>query len=146
MNKLGPELMVTVTSSDNASRYFSKVVKDPFIVPPFKLCGIKQYYMNGEILHSPNGDYVLLRVSGIKPFPSMLYALGSTCIGNYAIIDAETGRVVCTREIFDYDLKVLGYKAENALSGDLTDMLHYNGGARLTEYMNRIRLRRLNTR
>lgn len=29
MNKLGSELMVTVTSSENASRRFSKVVKDP---------------------------------------------------------------------------------------------------------------------
>lgn len=28
MNKLGPELTVTVTSSENASRYFMKVVKD----------------------------------------------------------------------------------------------------------------------
>lgn len=111
-----------------------------------KLCVSKQYYMNGEILYLPNSDYVLLRVSGMEPFPSMLYVLGSTCIGTYVIIDAETGRVVCTREIFDYDLKAVGYKAENALSGDLTDMLHYNGGARLTEYMNKIRRRRLNTR
>ena len=106
----------------------------------------KQYYMNGEVLYLPNSDYVLLRLSGIDPFPSMLYALGSACIGTYAIIDAKTGRVVCTREILDYDLKILGYKAEYALSVDLTDMLHYNGGARLTEYMNKIRRRRLNTR
>lgn len=111
-----------------------------------KLHVSKRYYMNGEILYSPNSDYVLLRVSEIEPFPSMLYVLGSACIGIYAIIDAETGRVVCTREILDYDLKVLGYKAECALSGDLTDMLHYNGGARLTEYMNKIRRRRLNAR
>lgn len=41
MNKLGTELMVTVTSSENASRRFSKVVKDPFIAPLF------------EILHEP---------------------------------------------------------------------------------------------
>ena len=111
-----------------------------------KLCMSTQYYMNGEILCLPNSDYVLLRVSGIKPFPSMPYVLGSACIGTYAIIDKETGRVVCTREIFDYDLKILDYKTECALSGDLTDMLHYNGGARLTEYMNKIRRRRLNTR
>lgn len=111
-----------------------------------KLCMSKRYYTNGEILYSPNSDYVLLRVSEIEPFPSMLYVLGSACIGIYAIIDAETGRVVCTREILDYDLKILGYKAECALSGDLTDMLHYNGGARLTEYMNRVRSRHLNSR
>ena len=37
MNKLGPELTVAVTSSENASRYFSKVVKDPFIVPLFEI-------------------------------------------------------------------------------------------------------------
>ena len=111
-----------------------------------KLFVSKQYYMNGEVLYLPNSDYVLLRLSGIDPFPSMLYALGSACIGTYAIIDKETGRVVCTREIFDYDLKILDYKAEFDLSVDLTDMLHYNGGARLTEYMNKIRRRRLNTR
>lgn len=111
-----------------------------------KLHVSKQYYMNGEVLYRPNSDYVLLRVSGMEPFPSMLYALGSACIGIYAIIDAKTGRVVCTREILDYDLKILGYKAEYALSGDITDMLHYNGGARLTEYMNKIRRRSLNTR
>lgn len=65
MSKLGPELTVTVTSSENASRYFSKV---------------------------------------------------------------------------------LGYKAEYALFGDIASILHYNGGARLTEYMNIVRRRRLNTR
>ena len=111
-----------------------------------KLHVSKQYYMNGEVLYLLNSDYVLLRLSGIDPFPGMLYALGSACIGTYAIIDAKTGRVVCTREILDYDLKILGYKAECALSVDLTDMLHYNGGARLTEYMNKIRRRRLNAR
>lgn len=37
MNKLGSELMVTVTSSENASRRFSKVVKDPFIAPLFEI-------------------------------------------------------------------------------------------------------------
>ena len=111
-----------------------------------KLCVSKQYYMNGEILHLPNSDYMLLRVSGRMPFPIMLYGVDSICIGTYAIIDIETGRVVCTREIYDYDLKVLGYEAENALSGDVTGVLHYNGGARLTEYMNRIRRRRLNPR
>lgn len=111
-----------------------------------KLHVSKRYYMNGEILCSPNSDYVLLRVHEIEPFPSILYVLGSGCIGIYAIIDVETGRVVCTREILDYDLKVLGYKAENTLSGDLAGILHYNGGARLTEYMNKIRRRRLNAR
>lgn len=34
-----------------------------------KLCVSKQYYMNGEILYLPNSDYVLLRVSGMEPFP-----------------------------------------------------------------------------
>lgn len=111
-----------------------------------KLCVSKQYYMNGEVLSLPNSDYKLLRVSGMVPFPSILYVLGSNCIGIYAIIDTRTGRVVCTRELYDYDLKVLGYKAENTLSGDLAGILHYNGGARLTEYMNRIRRRRLNAR
>lgn len=111
-----------------------------------KLCVSTQYYMNGEILCLPNSDYVLLRVSGIEPFPSMLYVFGSTCIGTYAVIDKETGRVVCTREIFDYDLKILDYKAEYTLSGDFTDILHCNGGARFTEYMNVICRRRLNTR
>lgn len=111
-----------------------------------KLCSIKQYYMNGEILYLPNSDYMLLRVSGKMPFPIMLYGVDNICIGTYAIIDIETGRVVCTREICDYDLKVLGYEAENALSGDVTGVLHYNKGARLTEYMNVIRRRRLNTR
>lgn len=111
-----------------------------------KLCMSKQYYTNGEILYLPNSDYILLRVSGKMPFPIMLDGFDHICIGTYAIINARTGNVVCTREIFDYDLKVLGYKAENALSGDLTGMLHYNGGARLTEYMNRIRRRRLNAR
>lgn len=106
----------------------------------------KQYYMNGEILYLPNSDYKLLRVSGMEPFPSMLYVLGSNCIGIYAIMDARTGRVVCTREIYDYDLKVLGYEVENDLSGGISNLLHYNGGARLTDYMNRIRRRRLNTR
>ena len=104
-----------------------------------KLHVSKQYYMNGEVLYLPNSDYMLLRVSGVEPFPSMLYALGSNCIGTYAIIDARTGNVVCTREILDYDLKVLGYKAENTLSGDISGVLYYNGGARLTERMNRIR-------
>lgn len=37
MNKLGPELMVTVTSSDNAHKRFSELIKDPFIVPLFKI-------------------------------------------------------------------------------------------------------------
>lgn len=64
----------------------------------------------------------------------------------YAIIDTRTGRVVCTRELYDYDLKALGYEVENDLSGGISNLLHYNGGARLTEYMNRIRRRRLNTR
>ena len=41
-----------------------------------KLCVSKRYYMNGEILYSPNSDYVLLRVSEIEPFPRMLYVLG----------------------------------------------------------------------
>lgn len=100
----------------------------------------KRYYMNGEILYLPNSDYVLLRVSGRKPFPSILYLHDNICIGTYAILNAETGRVVCTREIYDYDLKILDYKVECALSGDVTDMLHYDGGARLTEYMDRIRL------
>ena len=111
-----------------------------------KLCLYKQYYMNGEVLSLPNSDYKLLRVSGMEPFPSMLYVLGSNCIGIYAIIDARTRRVVCTREIFDYDLKVLGYEVENDLSGGISNLLHYNGGARLTDYMNRIRRRRHNTR
>jgi hypothetical protein len=111
-----------------------------------KLHVSKQYYRNGEILYLLNSNYMLLRVSGRMPFPYMLYGLDKCCIGTYAIIDAETGRVVCTREILDYDLKVLGYKAENTLSGDLAGILHYNGGARLTEYMNRIRRRRLNPR
>lgn len=110
-----------------------------------KLCMTKQYYTNGEILHLPNGDYMLLRVSGRMPFPSILYGLGNVCIGTYVIIDAKTGHAVCIREIYDYDLKVLGYE-ECALSGNITDILHYNGGARLTEYMNRIRRRRLNPR
>lgn len=30
------------------------------------------------------------------------------------------------------DLKILDYKVECALSGDVTDMLHYDGGARLS--------------
>ena len=49
--------------------------------------------------------------------------------------------------MIDYSIgeSPLGYD-ENALSGNINDMLHYNGGARLTEYMNRIRRRRLNTR
>lgn len=111
-----------------------------------KLCVCKQYYMTGEVLSLPNSDYMLVRVSGRMPFPSILYLHENICIGTYAIINARTGNVVCTREIFDYDLKVLGYKAENALSGDLADMLHYNGGARLTEYMNRVRSRHLNSR
>ena len=111
-----------------------------------KLHVSKQYYMNGEVLYLPNSDYVLLRVSGMEPFPSMLYALGSTCIGKYAIIDARTGNVVCTREILDYDLKVLGFKAENTLSGDISGVLYYNGGARLTERVNRIRRWRFNPR
>lgn len=110
-----------------------------------KLCLYKQYYMTGEVLSLPNSDYMLVRVSGRMPFPTMLYGLDNICIGVYAILDAETGRVVCTREIYDHDLKVLGYD-ENALSGNINDMLHYNGGARLTEYMNRIRRRRLNAR
>ena len=111
-----------------------------------KLCVSKQCYMNGEVLSLPNSDYKLLRVSGMAPFPSILYVLGSNCIGIYAIIDTRTGRVVCTRELYDYDLKVLGYEVENVLSGGISNLLHYNGGARLTEYMNRIRSRRLNTR
>lgn len=106
----------------------------------------KQYYMNGEILYLPNSDYMLLRVSGKMPFPIMLYGVDNICIGTYAIIDTETGRVICTREIYDYDLKVLGYEAENTLSGNIASILHYDGGARLTEYMNRIRRRKLNTR
>nr|DAT64190.1 MAG TPA: hypothetical protein [Caudoviricetes sp.] len=110
-----------------------------------KLCLYKQYYMTGEVLSLPNSDYMLVRVSGRMPSPIMLYGLDNICIGVYAILNAETGRVVCTREIYDHDLKVLGYD-ENALSGNINDMLHYNGGARLTEYMNRIRRRRLNTR
>lgn len=110
-----------------------------------KLCLYKQYYMTGEVLSLPNSDYMLVRVSGRMPFPRILYGLDNICIGVYAILDAETGRVVCTREIYDHDLKVLGYD-ESALSGNINDMLHYNGGARLTEYMNRIRRRRLNTR
>ena len=111
-----------------------------------KLHVSKQYYMNGEVLYLQNSDYMLLRVSGMDPFPSMLYALGSNCIGAYAIIDARTGNVVCTREILDYDLKVLGFKAENTLPGDISGMLHYNWGARLTERINGIRRRRLNSR
>lgn len=111
-----------------------------------KLCLYKRYYMTGEVLSLPNSDYMLVRVSGRMPFPTMLYGLDNICIGVYAILDAETGRVVCTREIYDYDLKVLGYEVENDLSGGISNLLHYNGGARLTEYMNRIRRRKLNTR
>lgn len=37
MNKLGPELMVTVTPSDNAHKHFSELIKDPFIVPLFEI-------------------------------------------------------------------------------------------------------------
>ena len=86
-----------------------------------KLHVSKQYYMNGEVLYLPNSDYVLLRLSGIEPFPSMLYALGSACIGTYAIIDAKTGRVVCTREILDYDLKILGYKACSCKASEFSE-------------------------
>lgn len=111
-----------------------------------KLCMSKRYYTNGEILYLLNSDYMLLRVSERKPFPSVLYLHENNCIGTYAIIDARTGNVVCTREIYDYDLKVLGYKAEYALFGDIASILRYNGGARLTEYMNRIRRRCLNSR
>lgn len=111
-----------------------------------KLSETKQYYMNGEILYLDGSDYALLRISGSMPFPIMLNGLDHVCIGTYAIINAETGNVVCTREIYDYDLKVLGYKAENGISGNIDSLIHYNGGARLTEYMNRIRWRRLNSR
>lgn len=106
-----------------------------------KLCMSKQYYTNGEILYLPNSNYILLRVSGKMPFPIMLDGFDHICIGTYAIINVRTGNVVCTREIFDYDLKVLGYIAENNLSGDFANVLHYDGGARLTEYMDRIRRR-----
>lgn len=37
MNKLGPELTVTVTSSDNAHKRFSELIKNPFIVPLFEI-------------------------------------------------------------------------------------------------------------
>lgn len=117
------------------------------IIDKCKLSEIKQYYMNGEILYLDGSDYALLRISESTPFPTVAALYGiDHFIGIYAIINAETGNIVCTRKIYDYDLKVLGYKAENALTGDITGMLHYNGGARLTEYMNRIRRRRLNTR
>ena len=117
------------------------------IIDKCKLSEIKQYYMNGEILYLDGSDYALLWISESTPFPTVAALYGiDHFIGIYAIINAETGNIVCTRKIYDYDLKVLGYKAENALSGDVTGVLHYNKGARLTEYMNRIRRRRLNTR
>lgn len=113
------------------------------MIDKHKLSEFKQYYMNGEILYPDGSDYALLRISGSMPFPIMLDGLDHVCIGTYAIINAETGNVVCTREIYDYDLKVLGYKAENKLSGDFANVLHYDGGARLTEYMNRVRIQRV---
>lgn len=116
------------------------------MIDKHKLSEFKQYYMNGEILYLDGSDYALLRISGSMPFPIMLDGLDHVCIDTYAIINVETGRVVCIREIYDYDLKVAGYKADNRISGNFTDMLHYNGGARLTEYMNRIRWRRFNSR
>lgn len=106
-----------------------------------KLSEFKQYYMNGEIIYLDGSDYALLRISGSMPFSIMLDGLDHVCIGTYAIINAETGNVVCTREIYDYDLKALGYK-----SGNIDSLIHYNGGARLSEYMNRIRWRRFNSR
>lgn len=117
------------------------------IIDKYKLSEIKQYYTNGEILYLDGSDYALLRISGSTQFPTVAVLFGiDHFIGTYAIINAETGKIVCTREIYDYDLKVLGYEVENDLSGGISNLLHYNGGARLTDYMNRIRRRRLNTR
>lgn len=110
-----------------------------------KIYRYEQFYSDGDILELPNSDYVLFRISGTRVIP-MLYGPDTQHLGTYAIMNLRTGRVVCTREIYDYDLKVAGYKADNRISGNFTDMLHYNGGARLTEYMNRIRWRRFNSR
>ncbi len=105
----------------------------------------EQFYSDGDILELPNGDYVLLRISGTRVIP-ILYGPDTCHLGTYAIVNLITGQVVCTREIYDYDLKVLGYEADNRISGNIADLLHYNGGARLTEYMNRIRWRRFISR
>lgn len=102
----------------------------------------EQFYSDGDILELPNSDYVLLRISGTRVIP-MLYGPDTRHLGTYAIINLRTGRIVCTREIYDYDLKVLGYIAENKLSGDFANVLHYDGGARLTEYMDRVRIQRI---
>ena len=107
-----------------------------------KIYGYEQFYSDGDILEMPNSDYVLLRISGTRVIP-MLYGPDTRHLGTYAIINLRTGRVICTREIYDYNLKVLGYTAENKLSGDFTNVLHYDGGARLTEYMNRVRAQRI---
>ena len=102
----------------------------------------EQFYSDGDILELPNGDYVLLRISGTRVIP-MLYGPDTRNLGTYAIVNLRTGRVVCTREIYDYDLKVLGYIAENNLSGDFANVLHYDGGARLMEYMDRVRIQQI---
>lgn len=44
-----------------------------------------------------------------------------TCSIDKAIIDAKTGRVVCTREILDYDLKILGYKACSCKASEFSE-------------------------
>lgn len=112
------------------------------IIDKCKLSETKQYYMNGEILYLDGSDYALLRISGSTQFPTVAALYGiDHFIGTYAIINAR-GNAVCTRKIYDYDLKVLGYEAENALSGDIAVILHYNGGARLTEYMDRVHCQR----
>lgn len=106
-----------------------------------KIYGYEQFYSDGDILELPNSDYVLLRISGTRVIP-MLYGPDTCHLGTYAIINLRTGRIVCTREIYDYDLKVLGYISENKMSGDFANVLHYDGGARLTVYMNRVRAQR----
>lgn len=107
-----------------------------------KIYGYEQFYSDGDILELPNSDYVLLRISGARVILT-LYGPDTRQFGTYAIMNLRTGRVVCTREIYDYDLKVLGYIAENKLPGDFANVLHYDGGARLTEYMNRVRIQRI---
>lgn len=96
------------------------------IIDKCKLSEIKQYYMNGEILYLDGSDYALLRMSGTTPFPTVAALCGiDHFVGTYAIINAETGNVVCTRKICDYDLKVLGYEAENGISGNIDSLLQW---------------------
>ena len=108
MNKLGPELMVTVMSSDNAHKHFSELIKDPFIVPLFEILSEPICLsIQAEDLFS----FTIKTISGeIFTATAMHFDVHNHC-NHYVVLggDMET-----TKEISPIVFKALRVYAKNA--------------------------------